>query len=225
MHPVTRIAGLVALAIGLATAGPAPLIAVTLMMGLLAGRQGLSRTVFLEPLRRLRWLLLSITLLYAFLLPGDPLLPGWTWAAPSRQGLLEGLLRCWMLCLMAGAAGWLMATTPREALMGALYWIARPLEYVGVDAARFCLRLVLTLEYALRLRRDSPAPKQHRSGSYTERAARLARSRLRRAEAAAAEAEPGPVSIPLSGAPPWWQWCVPAALLIALLALQRLSFA
>lgn len=223
MHPVIRIAGLVALAVGLATAGVAPLAAASLLLAMLAGRRNLARTVFLDSLRRLRWLLLSIALLYAFLLPGDPLVPGWQEFAPSRQGLVEGLLRGWMLWLMAGAARWLMATTDRQALMGALYWLTRPLEYLGLDAARFCLRLVLTLEYALLLHRERSDPEPDRSGSYTERAARLARARLRRAEAAAEAAEPGPVSIPLSGAPPWWQWCVPALLLIALLALDQLA--
>lgn len=223
MHPVIRIAGLVALAIGLAGAGPAPLALATVLLVLLAGSKDLGRAVFLDTLRRLRWLLLSIALLYAFLLPGEPLVPGWVEAAPSRQGLLEGLLRGWMLWMMAGAARCLMAITDREALMGALYWFTRPLEYLGADVARFSLRLVLTLEYALLLRREASVPEPDRSATYTRRAARLARSRLRRAEEAAEAAEPGPVSIPLVGAPPWWQWCVPAALLIALLALERLA--
>lgn len=223
MHPVIRIAGLVVLAIGLSTARPGPLAGATLGLALLAGTGGLGRVVFLDPLRRLRWLLLSIALLYAFMLPGEALVPGWERAAPSRQGLVEGLLRCWMLWLMAGAARWLMAVTPREHLMGALYWITRPLQVLGVDAARFCLRLVLTLEYALLWRRDAPVTEPDRSGSYAERAARLARSRLRRAEEAADAAEPGPVPIPLVGAPPFWQWCVPGVLLIGLLALNRLA--
>lgn len=221
MHPVIRIVGLLALAVGLASAGPAPLALATVLLLVPAASLGLGRTVFLDSLRRLRWLLLSIAVLYAFLLPGDPLVPGWETAAPSRRGLLEGLLRGWMLLLMAGAARWLMAITPREDLMGALYWITHPLRFLGVDAARFCLRLVLTLEYALVLRRDAVSPDRGRSGSYTRRAARLARSHLRRAEAAAEDAEPGPVSIPLVGRPPWWQWCLPAVLLIALLGLDR----
>lgn len=225
MHPVIRIAGLLALALGLATAGLAPLAGATALIAWLAWRDGRLRVVFLDTLRRLRWLFLSITILYAFLLPGDPLVPGWERVAPSLQGIGEGLLRCWMLWLMAGAARWLMSTTSRESLMGALYWLTRPLAVLGLDTPRFCLRLVLTLEYALMLRQDVARDRRGRTaGSYLQRAAQLARERLRRAESMAREATPGPVSIPLCGAPPAWQWSLPAVLLLALLLLSRIGW-
>lgn len=223
MHPVTRVAGLVALAIGLASAHPLSLCLATVLLALLATAGGIVKPVFVDPPRRLKWLLLSVVVLYGFLVPGDVVLGDWAPVSPTRQGLLEGLLRAWMLLLMAGAARALMATTSREALVGALYWLTRPLERVGIHAARFCLRLVLTLEYAVTLRRGQPAPADGRSEGFTRRAAALARERLDDAEARAAEARPGPVTIPLCGAPPWWQWLLPLALLAALAGLARLS--
>lgn len=221
MHPVIRVAGLAALAVGLAPAAAVPLLLATGLLAALAVRDEAPRAVFLEPAKRLKWLLVSITALYAWLLPGDPLLNAFPAWSPTVQGIAEGLRRCWMLLLMAGAARWLMATTPREQVMGALYWFLRPLERFGIHSARFCLRLVLTLEYALTFRAHAgTAAGTGRGGGFTERAAELARSRLRAAEAAADAARPGPVVIPRCGAPPWWQWAGPAALLIALLVLS-----
>lgn len=219
MHPVIKVAGLAALAVGLATAELPPLILATILLMILAGVSRAVRPVFIDPPRRLKWLLLSVLGLYAFLLPGEPLVAGWERYSPSIAGVREGLLRCWMLLLMAGAARWLMAVTPREQIMGALYWIGRPLERLGLDSARFCLRLVLTLEYALTFRHQAPVARAYdENAGFARRAADLARARLRAAEQAAAQARPGPVDIPLCGAPPWWQWGGPVGLLIALLA-------
>lgn len=224
MHPVIRVAGLVALAVGLASAAPAALALATPVLALPAAIHGELRAAFLSPVRRLRWLLVSVTALYAFLIPGDALVVAWGSLSPTWPGLVQGLLRSWMLLLMAGAARLLMNTTSREDVMGALYWIARPFDRLGVDTARFSLRLVLTLEYALAFRRSAVrVGAAGRRGGFAQRAVELARSRLREARDAAERARPGPVTIPLTGAPPWWQWAGPAALLVALLGLPGLT--
>ena len=223
LHPVIRVAGLAALAVGLASAAPWPLAGATLLMGSLAGVGNVSRPVFLDPARRLRWLLLSVLALYAFMVPGNPLIEGWPSLSPTDRGIAEGLLRCWMLLLMAGSARLLMETTAREDIMGALYWFTRPLTRVGLDSARFCMRLVLTLEYALALRRRTPRGAPAQGGTFTERAVALARGRLDEARRIADEAPVGPVVIPGCGPPPVWQWAVPLVLLAALLLLAEAS--
>lgn len=220
LHPVIRVAGLVALAVGLASAAFLPLAAASIILGVLAGMNDCYRPVFLSPLRRLKWLLVSILALYACMVPGEPLFPAWPSYSPTEQGIVQGMLRCWMLLLMAGSARLLMWTTSREDIMGALYWFTRPLEHVGLDSARFCMRLVLTLEYALALgRREPETGAREDSAGFTERAVAMARRRLEEAARTADEAPAGPVVIPRCGAPPLWQWMAPAALLVALLGM------
>lgn len=220
VHPVIRLVGLVALAVGLASAAPLPLAAATLLVAGLAVIGDRRHPVLLLPLLRLKWLLVSVLALYAFMVPGEPLFPAWPSISPTEPGVVEGLLRCWMLLLMAGSARLLIETTPREDIMGALYWFTRPLERVGLDSARFCMRLVLTLEYALAFRRShSAAGTRDNEAGFTDRAVAMARGRLEEARRRADESPAGPVVIPRCGAPPLWQWAAPAGLLSALLGL------
>lgn len=221
-YPVIRIAGLVALAVGLAAAAAPALLVASLLLALMAWLAGSGVSLATATLRRLRWLFVTIILLYGWFLPGSALIPQLGAFSPSVAGLLEGLRRSWMLWVMATAARLLIATTPRESLVAALAWWLSPLRLLRLDPSRFCLRLVLTLEYALEL---GPAFRRGGEGNgnrggLVKRAEALARSGLARAEARADRAGESTVTVPRSAAPPVYQWAYPAGLLVGLLALS-----
>lgn len=98
--------------------------------------------------RRARWLLLSLLLIYAFATPGDALFPALGTFSPSLQGLQGGGLQAWRLLLLLLALGWLLQSCPRDSLLSGLYVLMRPFRAVGLDADRVAVRLWLTLQYA-----------------------------------------------------------------------------
>lgn len=216
MHPVVRVVTLIVLAVGLADAAPAALLLASLALVVVIAVNRLDVDLTFGALRRLRWILLSVIILYAWLLPGEALLADAAWS-PSREGLTAGICRAWMLLVMAVAARVLMRVTPREQLLAALHVLLTPFRFLGLDPARFCLRLVLTLEYAIGdVAKGRGATARH--GSLVSRAVATARTRLDAAEERAARAPLAPVRIPRLGMPAPWQWLVPAGLLLLLWA-------
>lgn len=102
----------------------------------------------LHMVRRARWLLLSLLLIYSFATPGEALLPALGSVSPSVQGLQGGGLQAWRLVLLLLALGWLLRSCPRSSLLSGLYILMRPFRVVGFDADRVAVRLWLTLQYA-----------------------------------------------------------------------------
>jgi energy-coupling factor transporter transmembrane protein EcfT len=151
-HPATRIAVWILFAAGVAMARWQWLVAFGL---LLAAWLGLTRPPNLLPMvRRARWLLLSLVLVYALATPGAGLHiweggPGF-----SHDGLSLGLVQAGRIVLMIGALALLLAATPADELVVGLWVLLRPLAPLGLDPQRVALRLALTLEYAQR--RGSP---------------------------------------------------------------------
>jgi len=219
-YPVIRIAGLLALGLGLAGAAAPALLAASLLLATLCWMAGTGASPASGTLWRLRWLFMTITLLYGWFLPGPPLVPLAGELSPTLAGLLEGLRRCWMLWIMATAARLTMATTSRESMVAALAWWLTPLRWLRLDPARFCLRLVLTLEYALELKPIFRCADPGGRGGLVRRAATVARGGLAEAEARAARAGESAMMLPRTALPPVWQWLYPGGLLAALLALS-----
>lgn len=103
---------------------------------------------FLRLLRRTRWLLISLILIYAFATPGDLLFPGWGSYSPTREGLYSGGLQALrLMALLSGLAVVLAALSGNRVLVG-LYFLLRPLAPLGVDIDRLSARIWLTLHYA-----------------------------------------------------------------------------
>lgn len=98
--------------------------------------------------RRARWLLITMLLIYAFATPGDELFPQLNGFGPSLQGVQAGALQAWRLTLMLLALGVLLRSCPRNSLLGGLYTLLRPFRSLGLDVDRFAVRLWLTLQYA-----------------------------------------------------------------------------
>ncbi len=94
---------------------------------------------------RLRWLLLSLSLVFALATPGDPVFAS-DWA-PTREGLLAAAAHGGRLLALLAAVVILAATTPVNALMSGLYWLLAPLRLLGLPPERAVVRLLLTLDY------------------------------------------------------------------------------
>ncbi len=99
-------------------------------------------------LRRTRWIIFSLMIIYAFMTPGAgiwtlPYLP-----SPTREGLLDGLMQLGRLfCVLAGLSI-LLTSLSQVRLISGLYTLSYPLRFFGVSRERVAVRLALTLHYA-----------------------------------------------------------------------------
>lgn len=95
---------------------------------------------------RTRWLLLVLTLGYAYGLPGEPLIPLAGNFSPSLEGLLHGGSQALGLLVLLLWLDILVLAQTAEHLLGGLYQLARPFAFLGLDSERIALRLGLTLK-------------------------------------------------------------------------------
>jgi energy-coupling factor transport system permease protein len=103
---------------------------------------------FSQLLRRTRWIMLSLLLIYAFSTPGEPLLNALGVFSPSREGVTDGVLQ---LTRLLAALAWLailLDRLHRQALIAGLYTLLAPLNWIGLPRDRVAVRLALTLHYA-----------------------------------------------------------------------------
>ena len=106
----------------------------------------LSRHKLLQLVRRTRWIMFSLWLIYAYSTPGEMLFDASF--SPSREGLIDGGLQ--LLRLLAALAGLaiLLDRLHRQQLMAGLYSLLAPLQWLGLSRERLAVRLALTLHYA-----------------------------------------------------------------------------
>ncbi|HUS24675.1 MAG TPA: hypothetical protein VM369_06985 [Candidatus Binatia bacterium] len=200
LHPAIRIAVLVALAVTLPRADLPRLLSLLALL-LLVHVQAAAGAAALRGLWRLRWLLLGLLFLYAWMDPGPPLwdaLPGLP-ASAATLAAQRGLVLCDLLL----AAQWLLRT-PAPELAAALAWLCRPLNAAGVDVERASLRLVLALDRAQVL---AAGWRSADGRSWLDRVA----DTIRRIERDPAPTLPPAPRLP---SPPAWQWLAPVAVLL-----------
>jgi hypothetical protein len=112
--------------------------AAMLVGGLFAGRR------FLILLRRLRWLLLAILLIFAFGTPGRLVIPDLP-AGPTLEGLHAALCAMSKLVAMAGSVAVLMESLTPARLAGGIHRLVHPLSATPPAPDDFALRLQLVL--------------------------------------------------------------------------------
>lgn len=99
-------------------------------------------------LRRTRWIILSLLLIYAYATPGEAVWVSLAQFSPTHEGLMDGVLQlCRLLFVLAGLSI-LLGLLPQQQLVGGLYTLGYPLRYVGLSRERVAVRLALTLHYA-----------------------------------------------------------------------------
>jgi len=102
---------------------------------------------FLHAVRRMRWLFLSIFIIYAFGTPGE-LIPNFPVNfAPTFEGVQFGLVQVEKLLIALAALSLLLTSSPKQQMMLGLYMLLTPFKFVGLNVERFTARLTLTLDY------------------------------------------------------------------------------
>jgi energy-coupling factor transport system permease protein len=145
-HPVSQITIWICLAIVVQTLQSAFLPLLAVVLGFVAFKVHSLRLLAL--LRRTRWILISLLVIYAFLTPGIalwsfPYLPN-----PTQEGLFDGLMQLSrLICVLAGLSI-LLTFLSQAQLISGLYALFYPLRYVGISRERIAVRLALTLHYA-----------------------------------------------------------------------------
>lgn len=145
-HPAIQIVVWLALAFLAQRLMPLPLSIFSLLLLWIALR--LCAKQLLKLLKRTRWILLSLLLIYAYSTPGTALIGSWGVYAPTREGLLEGGMQLGRLLAMLSALAILLSLLSREQFICGIYELAYPLRWIGISRERAALRLALTLQYA-----------------------------------------------------------------------------
>jgi energy-coupling factor transporter transmembrane protein EcfT len=102
---------------------------------------------FLRVVKRMRWLFISIFIIYAFGTPGEYIQQFPVNVSPTYEGLQLGLSQISKLLIALALLSILFATSTKENLMSGLYLLLSPLKLLGFDVERFTARLILTLDY------------------------------------------------------------------------------
>lgn len=153
MHPTIKLINLLILAITINIVSDLALyfIAIVLVVALLIYRV----SGVLKSLYRLRWLLLSVSLIYAFTTAGE-YIQQWPFAvSPTYEGLQQAGMQMFRLCLMVAGLTLFTATSDRQQIMSGFYSLVSPIKICGLLPERFAARLWLTLHYVEHRQQDA----------------------------------------------------------------------
>ncbi len=103
---------------------------------------------FMQLLRRTRWIMLSLLLVYAYTTPGQPVLDLPGLFSASREGLSDGVLQLTRVAVALAGLAMLLERLHRQKLIAGLYTLLAPLRLIGLSRERVAVRLALTLHYA-----------------------------------------------------------------------------
>lgn len=145
VHPTIRIIFLLALA-GAVYIAPLTGLAV-LLAGLVVMMLHWRAENFLKLLKKMRWLLFFLLVIYAFNTPGE-YLRQWPFdIMPTYEGLYAGILQASRIIIMLAGVSLLLTTTSRDSLMTGFFLLLYPLKWMGLSPERLAVRLWLTLHY------------------------------------------------------------------------------
>lgn len=211
MHPLIRILTLLALAVLVPWLPLVPLLAMSLLLFGWGAIHPATGVRMWRGVMRLRWLLFSLTVLYLWFSPGEPLFPQFGRVSPTAEGAMLALTRTAVLLVMVCAATGLLANVPAHdvsaALRGLLAWPVRT-----ETGTRFADRVGFLLASLPKVEQQVRTNLRHDERALADRAAAL----FLGIETTAVALPPAPPSSPLAPVPRW-QWllpCMPLALLV-----------
>ncbi len=103
---------------------------------------------FMLLLRRTRWILIAIFLIYAYTGSGDIFWPQLGMFSPAVEGIVDGLLQILRLLAVLAGLSVLLTSLTQTQLVSGLYTLFYPLRFLGLSRERIAVRLALTLHYA-----------------------------------------------------------------------------
>ena len=204
MHPFVKIACFFFLLLLLQYLSPSSIAVLCGLICLLAAVLNLPH--FSQLIKRMRWLFLSLLLVYAYATPGEYLAFLPLNVAPSYEGLHLGLMQIGKLLIAVASLSALFASANKSQLMAGLWTLLSPLRLVGLNVERFTVRMLLTLHYVEQM---AIQPKLKLDFSQLDKLA-------------LASDEPG-ATLPLILAQPAFSWFDKAMLSLMLLAVMGLS--
>ena len=143
-HPLIRVICFLVLAIGLAWGNAWALLVGTLWLMVIWQKIGLPSADVLCFIRRLRWLFVSIALIYLLTIPGEPITT--LSELPTFEGVWFSLHRIVILILMVLAVEALVLRVEQDDLVQSIYYLLSPLKILNIDIDHWVLRIVLTLQ-------------------------------------------------------------------------------
>lgn len=144
-HPAIRVLAIAVLGASLFQFSLPALIAVLVALILLTAARGKAALDSLRrAVRRIRWLLLSIVVIYLWVAP-EPAPGAGAWL-PAAADFALALRRAGVLVVLVAAVELLRQTTHATETAAAIAMLISPLERLGVDTHRFARRMALTLE-------------------------------------------------------------------------------
>src|SRR5512135_514960 len=152
-HPAVQILVWIALALLAQRLHPLPLLLLSTVLFGLALQ--FCAAQLLSLLRRTRWILFSLLLIYAYTTAGTAVWAQLGIASPTREGVLDGLLQLGRLLSVLSGLAILLVLLPQAHLISGLYTLAYPLRWLGLSRERIAVRLALTLQYAETAMRDT----------------------------------------------------------------------
>ncbi len=152
-HPAVQILVWALLALVAQRLQPLALLVLSTILFALALR--LCAGQLLSLLRRTRWILFSLLLIYAYTTPGAAMWAQIGYLSPTREGVLDGLLQLGRLLSVLSGLAILLTLLSQAQLISGLYTLAYPLRWLGMSPERIAVRLALTLEYAESAMRDT----------------------------------------------------------------------
>lgn len=154
-HPAVQILVWITLAFLAQTLHATLLIAMTSVLLVAAAR--LNPQQLFGLIRRTRWILFSLLLIYSYTTPGVALIAELGRYSPTVEGLSDGLMQLGRLLVMLSALAILLSLLSESQFISGIYTLAYPLNWIGGSRERVAVRLALTLRYAEPAMRDTAA--------------------------------------------------------------------
>lgn len=99
-------------------------------------------------LRRMRYILLAVCMLFLWQTPGTLLIPALGGWSPTVDGAVQALMHVLRLLAVVDVVAILMSALSVESWVAGLFVLAMPLRLIGVSPERFAVRLNLVLRAA-----------------------------------------------------------------------------
>jgi energy-coupling factor transporter transmembrane protein EcfT len=154
-HPAIQILVWISLSISAQVLAAPGLLVMTVALFFAAAKLN-SRQLY-SLVRRTRWILFSLLLIYAYTTPGVALLAELGRYSPTLEGLSDGMMQLGRLMSMLSGLAILLSLLTESQFIGGIYALAYPLNWFGGSRERVAVRLALTLQYAEPTMRDTAA--------------------------------------------------------------------